>query len=157
MNRVFAAVAFIFGAATASLHAQNIDVHREVDKANKQTLPAAAKTIEDNTDIKVALAVDANSFGADARAWSNLNIIANRIVGALSEVGRDQVGKDAIERDVKKVVIMKISDVNEDVVELKDHTVYVRTNAGDKAMTVLQNVIVSALEKALHTGHPPTP
>ena len=78
-------------------------------------------------------------------------------MGAVSEVGRDQVGKDAIERDVKKVVILKIAATEEDVVELKDHTVYVRTNASDKAMTVLQNVIIAALEKALHTGHPPIP
>jgi len=157
MNRVFAAIAFVIGAATAALHAQNFDIHRETEKANKQTLPAATKAIEDNTDIKIALAVDANSFGPDARAWSNLYIVANRIVGAVSEVGRDQVGKDAIERDVKKVVIVKIGADAEDLVELKDHTVYVRTNASDKAMTVLQNVIIAALEKALHTGHPPTP
>jgi len=143
--------------ATVALQAQNFDVHREVEKANKQTLPAAAKTIEDNTDIKVVLAVDAASFGNDARAWSNLYIIANRIVGAVSEVGRDQVGKDAIERDVKKVVVCKIAATEEDGVEFKDHTVYVRTNASDKAMTVLQNVIIAALEKALHTGHPPIP
>src|SRR5690242_20242244 len=104
MNRVFAAIAVLLGAATSALHAQNVDLRREVEKANKQTLPAAVKQIEDSIDIKVALAVDADSFGNDAHAWSNLYIIANRIVGAVSEVGRDQVGKDAIERGVKKVV-----------------------------------------------------
>jgi hypothetical protein len=155
MNRVFAVAAFIFGAAISAVHAQNFDIHREIEKANKQTLPAAAREIEENTDIKVTLAVDAESFGNDAHAWSNLYIVANRIVGALSEVGRDQVGKDAIDRDVKKVVVVKIAVDNEDAVELKNHTVYVRTNAGDKAMTVLQNIIITALEKALHTGHPP--
>ncbi|MDR3406281.1 MAG: hypothetical protein P4L99_27605 [Chthoniobacter sp.] len=157
MNRVFAAAAFILATAPAALHAQNFDIHRESEKANKQTLPAAAKAIEDNTDVKVALTVDANSFGKDAHAWSNLYIIANRIVGAVSEVGRDQVGKDALDRDVKKVVIVKIGADAEDAVEIKDQTVYVRTNASDKAMTVLQNVIIAALEKALHTGHPPIP
>jgi len=157
MNRVFAATALILGTAPAALHAQTFDLHREVEKANKQTLPVAAKAIEDNTDVKVALTVDANSFGKDAHAWSNLYIVANRIVGAVSEVGRDQMGKDALERDVKKVVIVKIGADAEDAVELKDQTVYVRTNASDKAMTVLQNLIIAALEKALHTGHPPTP
>ncbi|MEP6672714.1 MAG: hypothetical protein ABJF10_26355 [Chthoniobacter sp.] len=156
MNRVFAATAFIIATAPAALHAQHFNI-TYAEKANKQTLPAAAKAIEDNTDIKVALAVDAVSFGHDAEAWGNLYIVANRIVGAVSEVGRDQVGKDAIERDVKKVVIVKIGADDWDFVELKDHTVYVRTNASDKAMTVLQNIIVAALEKALHTGHPPTP
>lgn len=167
-NRVLAAIAVLIGTAIAGLHAQNIDIRREVDKANKQTLPAAVRLIEENTDIKLTLAIDAESFGNDVHAWSNVYIIANRIVGALSEVGRDQVGKDAIERAIKKVVIVRIAPTlpdtvdpkgnplpAEDSVELKSHTVYVRTTASDKAMTVLQNIIVAALEKALPTGHPP--
>ena len=155
MNRLFAAIAFIITVGASGLHAQNFDIRRETEKANKQTFPAAVRQIEDNIDIKIALAVDADSFGADAHAWSNLYIIANRIVGAVSEVGRDQVGKDAIERDVKKIVVIKVATPEEEQVELKKHTVYVRTTASDKAMTVLQNIITAALEKALQTGHPP--
>ena len=157
MTRKLLHVAFFIATSVASLQAQSVDVHRELDKAKKQTLPAAAKSIEENTDAKVLLEVDAKSFGADARAWSNLNIIANRIVGAFSDVGRDQMGKDAIDRDVKRVVIARVADGAEDLVELKLQTLYVRTSATDKAMVVLQNVIVAALEKALQTGHPPTP
>ena len=148
-------MAFILCATQAALLAQNFDVHREIEKANKQTLPAAARQIEENTDVKVAIAVDSESFGDDAHAWSNLYIIANRIVGAFSDVGRDQVGKDAIEREVKKVVIIRVASTEEGVVELKNHTVTIRTSASDKAMTVLQNIIIAALEKALNTGHPP--
>jgi hypothetical protein len=155
MNRAFAAIAFILCAATAALLGQNFDPHREIEKANKQTLPAAARQIEENTDVKLSIAVDAESFGDDAHAWSNLYIIANRIVGAFSDVGRDQVGKDAIEREVKKVVIIRVASTEEGVVELKNHTVTIRTSASDKAMTVLQNIIIAALEKALNTGHPP--
>lgn len=155
MNRVFALFAFILGSAVSGLHAQNFDIHREVEKANKQTLPAAARQIEENTDVRVTLAVDAESFGDNAHAWSNLYIIANRIVGALSEVGRDQVGKDALERDVKKVLIIRVASTEEASVELKKQTVYLRTCASDKAMTVMQNILITELEKALHTGHPP--
>jgi hypothetical protein len=155
MNRVVAAIAFILSASPAALFAQNFDIHREIDKANKQTLPAAVRQIEENADVKIAITVDAESFGDDAHAWSNLYIIANRIVGAFSDVGRDQVGKDAIDRDVKKVVIVHVASTEEGVVELKNHTVYIRTSASDKAMTVLQNIIIAGLEKALHTGHPP--
>jgi hypothetical protein len=155
MNRVLAAVVFVLGLADIESQAQNFDLQREIEKANKQTLAAASKSIEENTEVKVALAVDATSFGNDSHAWSNLRIIANRIVGALGDVGRDQVGKDAIDREVKKIVIVKIATDAEDAVELKNQIVYVRTNASDKAMTVLQNVIVNALEKALNTGHPP--
>ena len=154
MKRVLTALAFIIG-VTATLHAQKFDIHREVEKANKLTLPAAVRQIEENTDVKVALAVDADSFGDNLHAWSNLYIIANRIVGALSDVGRDQVGKDALERDVKKIVVVRVASTEDAVVEFKGHTVYVRTCASDKAMTVLQNILTAALEKALHTGHPP--
>ena len=156
MNRRIV-TALLFLSALASSYAQSFDLHREVERASKQTLPGAAKAIEENTDAKLILEVDAGSFGNDEKAWSNLSITANRIVGAFNEVGRDQVGKDAIDRDVKKVIIVKLADAQEDAVQLQDRTLYVRTNAGDKAMIVLQNIIVSALEKALQTGHPVTP
>jgi hypothetical protein len=158
MNRHLFAIAFLTAALAAASFAENFDAKRELDRASKQTLPAAAKTIEQNTDAKVHLEIDAKSFGNDAKAWSNLNIIANRIVGAFSEVGQDQVGKDAIEHGIKRVVIARLGDPKEDdVVELKQQTVYVNTTGSDKAMIVLQNVIVTALEKALQTGHTATP
>lgn len=155
MKRACLAFTFLLGAFVSGLPAQNFDIHREVDKANKQTLPAAVRQIEENADVRVAITVDAESFGTDAHAWSNLSIIANRIVGAFSEVGRDQVGKDAIDREVRKVVIVHVASIEEGVVELKSHTVYIRTSASDKAMTALQNIIAAGLEKALNTGHPP--
>ena len=155
MTRHLLALLFFLGGPVSVLWAQDADPHRELEKAKKQTLPTAVKAIQENTDVKVALEVDAPSFGNDAHAWGNVYIIANRIVGALSDVGRDQMGKDALDRDVKKIVIARLAGSGEDAVEVKDHTVYVRTTASDKAMTVLQNVIIAALEKALQTGHPP--
>ena len=157
MNWNIVATAFVSSALGLSLYGGDFDLHREVEKANKQTLPFTAKLIEGSTDAKLTIEVDAESFGTDEKAWGNLYIIANRIAGAFSEVGRDQVGKDAIERDVKRVVIVKLPEGREDAVELKDHTVFVRSNASDQAMIVLQNIIIAALEKALQTGHPPTP
>lgn len=157
MNRNFVTAVFLGSALAWTSATLGFDPKREAETANKQTLPMAARAIEENTDAKLTITVDGESFKDDVKAWSNLYIIANRIVGAFSEVGRDQVGKDAIDRDVKKVVIVKLTDAPEDVVEVKDHTVYVRTSASDKAMTVLQGIIVAALEKALQTGHPPTP
>jgi uncharacterized phosphosugar-binding protein len=155
MTRHLLATAFLLSVLVPLTRAQIADPQRELEKANKQTLPTAVKAIQENTDVKVTLEVDAASFGTDAHAWGNVYIIANRIVGAVSDVGRDQMGKDALEHDVKKIVILRLAGTGDDVVELKSHTVYVRTTASDKAMTVLQNIIVSALEKALQTGHPP--
>ena len=157
MNRTTLAIALFAAIFTSMLQAQPFDAKRELEKARKQTLPAAAKSIEENTDAKVLLEVDAKTFGNDPVAWGNLSIIANRIVGAFSEVGRDQVGKDAIDHDIKRVLISRLAEPTQDVVELKMQTLYVNTSASDKAMTLLQNVIVSALEKSLHTGHTATP
>jgi hypothetical protein len=157
MNRNFLATTLLTAIFTGTVLAQPFDAKRELEKARKQTLPAAAKSIEENTDAKVVLEVDAKSLGNDPVAWGNLNIIANRIVGAFSEVGRDQMGKDAIEHDIKRVLIAKLAEPTPDVVEVKLQTLYVNTTASDKAMTLLQNVIVSALEKSLHTGHTATP
>jgi hypothetical protein len=157
MNRRIVTALLFIGTLACASSAQTFDAAREAEKASKQILPGAAKAIEENTDAKLVLEVDAASFGTDEKAWSNLYIIANRVVGAFNEVGRDQVGKDAIARDVKRVVISKLAETQTDAVELQDHTLHVRTNAGDKAMIVLQNIIVSALENALHTGHPVTP
>jgi hypothetical protein len=157
MNRNLLAATLFTAALTGALHAQNFDARKESEKARKQTLPAAARSIEENTDAKVLLEVDAKSFGNDALAWGNLSIIANRVVGAFSEIGRDQMGKDAIDHDVKRVVIARLAQPTDDVVELRNQTLYVNTSASDKAMTVLQNVIVSALEKSLQTGHTVNP
>jgi hypothetical protein len=157
MNQSLVASLLFSAVFAAVLEAQTFDPGREWEKARRQLLPAAAKSIEANTDAKVLLEVDAKSFGNDAAAWGNLNIVANRIVAAFSEVGRDQMGKDAIDHDVKRVLIARLAAPAEDLVELKHQTLYVSTTASDKAMTVLQNVIVSALEKALPTGHAPTP
>ena len=157
MNRTSLAIALFAAILASTLQAVPFDAKRELEKARKQTLPAAAKSIEENTDAKVLLEVDAKTFGNDPVAWSNLSIIANRIVGAFSEVGRDQMGKDAIDHDIKRVLIAKLAEPTQDVVELKMQTLYVNTSASDKAMTLLQNVIVSALEKSLHTGHTATP
>jgi hypothetical protein len=101
----------------------------------------------------VTIEVDAVSFGDDEKAWANLNLIANRLAGALGEVGKDQVGKDAIAKNIQKAVIAKLgAEAKEDTAELKDGTLTIRTTASDNAMPLLQNVIVAALEKALRAS-----
>jgi len=130
--------------------AQSLNTRREIEKATKETLPAAVKAIEASTAAKVTLEVDSASFGDDEKAWSNLYIVANRISGALGEVGKDQIGKDAIAKSVKQIVIVKLAkDAREDAVELKDGTLTVKTAATDHAVSLLQGVIVTAIEKAL--------
>lgn len=136
--------------AVANTPAQSPETRREIEKAGKETLPRAARAIEESVDAKVALEVDAASFGEDQKAWSNLYIVANRIVGALGEVGKDQMGKDAIAKNVKKIVIVKLgANAGEDGVELKDGTMTVKTAATDDAVALLQGVITKALEKTL--------
>jgi hypothetical protein len=123
----------------------------EIEKARKETLPRAARAIEEATDAKITLEVDAASFGTDEKAWSNLYIVANRVVGALSEIGKDQVGKDAIAGNLRKVVIVKPgTGAAEDSIELKDGTLTVKTSATDLAMSLLQGIITRGLEKALN-------
>jgi hypothetical protein len=135
---------------SGNAEAESPNTRREIEKAAKETLPRAARSIEENTDARVALEVDAASFGDDEKAWGNLYIVANRIAGALGEIGKDQMGKDAIARGVKKVVIMKLgADAKEDAVELADGTLTVKTAATDQAVALLQPLIVRGLEKAL--------
>lgn len=123
----------------------------EIEKARKETFPRASRAIEEATDAKITLEVDAASFGTDEKAWSNLYIVANRVVGALSEIGKDQVGKDAIAGNLKKVVIVKPgAGATEDSIELKDGTLTVKTSATDLAMSLLQGIITRGLEKAFN-------
>jgi len=125
----------------------------EIEKARKETFPRASRAIEEATDAKITLEVDAASFGTDEKAWSNLYIVANRVVGALSEIGKDQVGKDAIAGTLKKVVIVKPdagATATADSIELKDGTLTVKTSATDLAMSLLQGIITRGLEKAFN-------
>jgi len=123
----------------------------EIEKARKETFPRASRAIEEATDARITLEVDAASFGTDEKAWSNLYIVANRVVGALSEIGKDQVGKDAIAGNLKKVVIVKPgAGPAEDSIELKNGTLTVKTSGTDLAMSLLQGIITRGLEKALN-------
>ena len=65
-------------------------------------------SMEINGKPRLACMTRMNSFGDDEKAWSNLYIVANRIIGALGEVGKDQVGKDAIAKNVQKILIVKL-------------------------------------------------
>jgi hypothetical protein len=131
-------------------HAENPNTRRELEKAAKETFPRAVRAIEENVDVKVAFEVDATSFGDDEKAWSNLYIVANRVIGALSEVGKDQVGKDAIAKSIQKVAIVKLGPgAKEDFIELKGGTLTVRTVGSDPAMALLQGIITRSLEKIL--------
>lgn len=142
--------AAFLGALLLCAHAENPNTRREIDKAAKETFPRAVRSIEENVDAKVTLGVDVASFGDDEKAWSNLYIVANRIVGALGEVGKDQVGKDAIAKNVQKILIVKLdTEAKEDFIELKDGTLTIKTAATDAAMALLQGVITRSLEKTL--------
>jgi hypothetical protein len=148
--RLLSAIVWGLFVVAADAWAQSPDTRREIQKAAEETFPRAARNIEENIDVKVVLEVDAASFGDDRKAWSNLSIVANRIVGALGEIGKDQAGKDAIARAVKKVIIVKLGpEAKEDAAELKDGTLLVKTTASDDAMALLQGVIVATLEKGL--------
>ena len=129
---------------------QSSDAQKEIHKPGRETLARAEKTIESAVDAKVSLEVDAASFGGDSKSWSNLNIIANRVVAALSEVGKDQVGKDAIARNVSKVVIVKLAEAaTADSADLNGGTLTVRTQGTDDAVALLQGVITRTVEKLL--------
>lgn len=137
-------------ALLACAHAETPNTRREIEKAAKETFPRAVRAIEENIDAKVSFEVDAASFGDDEKAWSNLHIIANRVIGALSEVGKDQMGKDAIAASIRKVAIIKLDPgTAEDSIELKDGILTVRTSATDPAMALLQGIITRSLEKTL--------
>ncbi len=152
MMRLLPAALAVFLLVAANAGAQNPNTTiREIEKARKETFPRSTRAIEEATDAKVALEVDAATFGDDEKAWGNLYIVANRIVGALSEIGKDQVGKDAIAKSVKKVVIVKLgASTREDGIELKEGSLTVKTSATDDAVALLQGIITRSLEKALN-------
>jgi hypothetical protein len=134
----------------ASTYAETPNTRREIEKAAKETFPRAVRSIEENVDAKVSFEVDTASFGDDEKAWSNLYIIANRITGALGEVGKDQVGKDAIAKRIQKIVIIKLPDITAaDSIDLRDGTLTVKSTGTDPAMALLQGIITRSLEKTL--------
>ena len=155
ISRLFAAAFIALVLASEFALAQSFDPQRELEKARKETFPRSARAIEEATDVKLTFEVDAASFGSDEKAWSNLYIVANRVVGALSEVGKDQVGKDAIAAHIKKVLITRpAAGVIEDSIDLKDGTLTVKTSATDLAVSLLQGIITRSLEKAFNLATP---
>ena len=160
MKRPFFLTTFLAGgllaAAPDALAQDSPDLQRAIDKATREILPSGTRRVEEETDAKVAFEIDSASYGQDAKAWGNLNITVHRIVSALLEIGKDQVGKDALAKMIRKVAIYRTSpDTPEDTAELKDGTLFVRTTGSDQTGTTLQGVVKAALEKAL--GLPTTP
>lgn len=142
--------AFLTSLLACATHAETPDTRRAIEKATKETFPRAVRAIEENVDAKVSFEVDAASFGDDEKAWSNLYIIANRVIGALGEVGKDQVGKDAIAKSIQKIVIVKLPDAGAtDSIDLNNGTLTVKSTGTDPAMALLQGIITRSLEKTL--------
>jgi hypothetical protein len=142
--------AFLTSLLASATDAETPNTRREIEKAAKETFPRAVRSIEQNVDAKVSFEVDTASFGDDEKAWSNLYIIANRVIGALGEVGKDQVGKDAIARSIQKILIVKLPDANAtDSIDLHNGTLTVKSTGTDPAMALLQGIITRSLEKTL--------
>jgi hypothetical protein len=150
MKAIISIVVVCLTVLTHVTHAQGLNTRREIEKANKETFPEAVKKIEAVSGTAVTMEVDTASYGDDEKAWSNLYIIVNRVVGAIEEVGKDKIGKEALAKGVKKIVIVKTGkDAKEDAAELKDGTLTVKTSAYDDSGYTIQGVVQTALEKAL--------
>ena len=70
-KRVLFAAAWSVVLLAVRAEAQSLATKRQIKKANKQTIPAALKTIEETIGAKPSLEVDAASFGEDDNAWEN--------------------------------------------------------------------------------------
>ena len=130
--------------------AQNLAARREMEKANKETIPQAVKQIEAKSGAKVTLELDPVSFAeADADTWSGLNYACERITAALAAVAKDQLGKDALAKGVKKIVLVRASKEAKNKVAIKEGTLTVKTNFTGPELAPLQGAIQKELEKAL--------
>ncbi len=136
---------------TATLSpAQNLAARREMEKANKETLPQAVKLIETKTAAKVTMELDPASFGeADQDTWSSLNYACERIAAAMATVGKDQLGKDALAKGVKKIVLVRAAKDGKNEITIKEGTLTVKTNFTGPELAPLQSAIEKELEKAL--------
>jgi len=129
---------------------QGLAARRELEKANKEILPQAVKTIEAKTGAKVTMELDPASFAeADQDTWSGLNYACERIAGALSAVGKDQLGEDAVTKGVKKIVLARAAKDAKNEVTLKEGTLTVKTNFTGPELAPLQSLVQKELEKAL--------
>jgi hypothetical protein len=149
MKSCLALTLVLFGVFCQVVHAQSLTTRRHIETATKETIPDAVKRIEEAVGVKVELTLANESLGDDEKAWNNFYLVCNRLVDAIAEVGKDQLGKDAIKAGVKKIAISKSTGDTADEVTVKEGTLTVKTAFTDDSIYTLQGLIQSTLEKSL--------
>ena len=115
----------------------------------KTKIPAQAADTKEKCGSPVAYEVDWASFKEKA-AFENFEYALTQAGGALEEICKDDIGKDAVKKSVKKVKIKNVTDPKAVSTSFKDGVVHVNFNfkegtGGTTGWTEIQKVVEEAL------------
>jgi hypothetical protein len=115
----------------------------------KTKIPEAVARVKEVCGADIKIEVDWGSFKEKA-AFESFEYALTQSVGALEEVCKDDIGKEAVKKDVKKIAIKNVTDAKDVKTSFKGGTVNVHFNfkegaSGTTGWTEIQKVIEEAL------------
>lgn len=124
---------------------------RLIKQGQEEWVPAAQKELRELTGGEQVYEVDWNTFSSDADALQNVqNQGLRRINGAFRNICRDDLGKEAVNEQITKVVLRNLATPSEKGVSLAEGVVTVQcawAKGSDGYFTDLE--IQKMLEKVL--------
>jgi len=100
--------------------------NRLIKLGKEEWVPAAQKELRELTSGQQVYEVDWTTFSSDADALQNLqNQGLRRINGAFRNICRDDLGKEAVNEQIKKIVVRNVATPSEKSVSLADGVVTV--------------------------------
>ena len=115
----------------------------------KNKIPEAVKKLKDVCGADIKIEVDWGSF-KEKDAFSNFEFALSQGTGAFEDICQDDVGKEAVKKDVKKMAIKNVNDAKDVKTMFKDGTVHVHFNFkeganGTTGWTEIKKVVEEAL------------
>lgn len=115
----------------------------------KNKIPEAVKKVKDTCGADIKIEVDWGSFKEKA-AFENFEYALTQSTGALEDICGDDIGKEAVKKDVKKISIKNVNDAKDVKTEFKGGTVNVHFNFkeganGTTGWTEIKKVVEEAL------------
>jgi hypothetical protein len=124
---------------------------RLIKQGQEEWVPGAQKELRELTGGQQVYEVDWSTFTSDAEALQNLqNQGLRRINGAFRHLCRDDLGKEAANEQITKVVLRNLSAASEKSISLTDGVVTVQCawgKGGEGYFTDLE--MAKVLEKSL--------
>lgn len=100
--------------------------NRLIKLGKEEWVPAAQKELRELTSGQQVYEVDWTTFSSDADALQNLqNQGLRRINGAFRNICRDDLGKEAVNEQIKKIVVRNVATPAEKSVSLAEGVVTV--------------------------------